>query len=62
MHEEYPVPLSTDLSCSACAVNLWNPPQIFFLRVSSRMALVMTKLLKARRMWFCPFLWAWEDF
>ena len=41
--QKSPVQLSSDLSCSACALMLWNPPQINFPRVSSKMALVMTK-------------------
>ena len=41
--EPFPVQLSSDLSCLACALMLWNPPQIHFPRVSSEMVLVITK-------------------
>ena len=45
-----PVQLSSDLSCLAFALMLRNPAQILFPQVSSKMA-----LLKANRMWLCPF-------
>ena len=49
------VPLSSDL----CASRLQNPPPMIFPRVLSKMALVMTKLLKASGTSLCPFLCAY---
>ena len=40
MYEECPVPLRTDLSCSAGAMKLCNPQQIVHPRVPSKMALL----------------------
>ena len=60
--EPFPVQLSSDLSCLACALMLWNPPQILFPRVSSEMVLVITKLLKVSGMRLRSFLWACGHF
>ena len=45
---------TVSICCSARALILRNPQLVLFPQVSSKMALVMTELLKARRMWLCP--------